>query len=147
MKYLVARKPNNLYHSLNDFDRIFDNFWSDFSPAPQTRQPKVDIVEDEKGFVLEAELPGFSEKEVEVNIEKHVLTISSTKEEKEEKKDEENSFLVRERRMSSFRRSFVLPEGVAENQIKGEFKNGILTLNIPKLPEEQPKKIEVKIAS
>jgi HSP20 family molecular chaperone IbpA len=157
MKYVVTRRPYGVQSSLNHFDRIFNNFWSDYPTAASTKLPKVDIRENDKEYVLEAELPGYGEKDVDVNVEKHVLLISSVNEikdvkeesvEKAEKVEKVNeSFLIRERLTSSFQRSFVLPEGVSEDKIKGEFKNGILTLVIPKLPEKQPKKIEVKIAS
>jgi len=154
MKYVVTRRPYGVQSSLNNFDRIFNNFWSDYPTAASTKLPKVDIRENDKEYVLEAELPGYGEKDVDVNVEKHVLLISSAnetkdvKEEKVEKTEKVNeSFLVRERLTSSFQRSFVLPEGVSEDKIKGEFKNGVLTLIIPKLPEKKPKKIEVKIAS
>jgi len=157
MKYVVTRRPYGVQSSLNNFDRIFNNFWSDYPAAASTKLPKVDIRENDKEYVLEAELPGYGEKDIDVNVEKHVLLISSVNEtedvkeetvEKAEKVEKvEESFLIRERHTSSFQRSFVLPEGVSEDKIKGEFKNGILTLVIPKLPVKQPKKIEVKIAS
>ena len=153
MKYVVTR-PYGVQSSLNNFDRIFNNFWSDLPEASSNKLPKVDIRVNDKEYVLEAELPGYGENDIDVNVEKHVLLISSVKVEKNEKSAEteksekvQDEFLIRERRAASFQRSFVLPEGVAEDKIKGEFKNGILTLIIPKLPEKQPKKIEVKIAS
>ncbi len=144
MKYLVTRKPVGSLSSLNDFDRIFSNFWNDLSTVPSVRAPRVDIKERKDSYLLEAELPGLSEKDVDVQVEKHILTISAKTE--EEKKDEQENYLIQERRSSSFRRSFKLPEGVAEENIHAEFKHGILTLTIPKLPEKQPKKIEVKVA-
>lgn len=156
MKYVVTGRPYGVKSSLNNFDRIFNNFWSDFPAAASTALPKVDIRENEKEYVLEAELPGYGEKDIDVNVEKHVLLISSVSDnetenakEKSDEKDDtvKESYLIRERRTTSFQRSFVLPEGVSEDKIKGEFKNGILTLVIPKLPVKQPKKIEVKIAS
>ena len=146
MKYLVTRKPASSLSLLNDFDRIFNNFWTDFPAASSVNMPRVDIRDDGAGkFILEAELPGLTEKDVKVSIEKHILTISSAKEEnKDEKLD---GYVIRERRQTSFQRSFVLPEGVAESGVQAEFKHGVLTLEIPRLPEAQPKKIEVKIAS
>jgi HSP20 family protein len=160
MKYVVARKPYNSVNSIREFDRIFNSFWNELPSVPKVRSPRVDIREREGEYLLEAELPGLTEKDVEVNVEKHILTISSIQpaaeeraevkaEEKAEEKKEafHEQFLVREIGRSSFHRSFKLPEGVSEEEIKAEFKNGILTLVIPKLPEQQPKKIEVKLAS
>ena len=150
MKYVVTRSPFNAQSTLNNFDRMFNNFWSDFPSASSVKPssvklPKVDIRENDKEYILEAELPGYGEKDIDVNVEKHILTISSVEDVKKEESQEE--FLVRERRSNSFQRSFVLPEGVSEDKIKAEYKNGILTLAIPKLPAKQPKKIAVKIAS
>jgi HSP20 family protein len=168
MKYVVTRKPYNSGNSIREFDRIFNSFWNELPSVPKVRSPRVDIREREGEYLLEAELPGLTEKDVEVNVEKHILTISSIQpaveeraevkaEEKSEGKAEEKAeakkeafqehFLVREIGRSSFHRSFKLPEGVSEEAIKAEFKNGILTLVIPKVPAQQPKKIEVKLAS
>ncbi len=161
MKYVVTRKPYNSVNSIREFDRIFNSFWNELPSVPKVRSPRVDIREREGEYLLEAELPGLTEKDVEVNVEKHILTISSIQPAAEEKAAEEKAevkaevkkeafqeqFLVREIGRSSFHRSFKLPEGVSEEAIKAEFKNGILTLVIPKLPAQQPKKIEVKLAS
>ncbi len=145
MKYVVTRSPFNALSTLNNFDRMFNNFWSDFPTASNVKLPKVDIRENDKEYILEAELPGYGEKDIDVNIEKHILTISSVEDVKTEETHEE--FLIKERRSNSFQRSFVLPEGVFEDKIKAEYKNGILILVIPKLPAKQPKKIAIKIAS
>ena len=77
MKYVVTGRPYGVQSSLHNFDRIFNNFWSDFPTASSTALPKVDIRENEKEYVLEAELPGYGEKDVDVNVEKHILLISS----------------------------------------------------------------------
>ena len=104
--------------------------------------PSVDVYEDEKAYYVEAELPGYTEDEVNVHVEKHVLHISS---EKANEKKENRKFLVRERGYVKFDRSFTLPEGINESGIEAEFSNGILKVTLPKTPIEQPKKIEVKI--
>lgn len=146
MKYLVTRKPASSLSLLNDFDRIFNDFWTDFPTASTANMPRVDIRDNGEGkYILEAELPGLTEKDVKVSIEKHILTISSVKE--EDKNEKLDGYVIRERRHTSFQRSFVLPEGVDETAVQAEFKHGVLTLEIPRLPEAQPKKIEVKIAS
>ncbi|MDC7245559.1 MAG: Hsp20/alpha crystallin family protein [Sphaerochaetaceae bacterium] len=146
MKYIVSRNSQPSVLS-RDFDDLFSNLWSNWG-YPAVKSPAVDIWEDEKAYMISAELPGFSEKDVDVHVDKHVLRISSVCEAENEKKEEKESpkYLIRERYCSSFERSFTLPEGVDEENISGEFKNGVLTLTVPKLPEKQPKKIEVKIA-
>ncbi|MGI6433022.1 MAG: Hsp20/alpha crystallin family protein [Sphaerochaetaceae bacterium] len=115
--------------------------------VPATKSPTVDVYEDEKAYYLDAELPGYDEKDVDVHIDKHVLKISSVCEaETEEKSAEaEPRYLIRERYCRSFERSFTLPEGIDEDNIEGTFKNGVLHIAMPKVPEKQPKKIDVKI--
>jgi len=108
-----------------------------------SRFPAVDITENDDAYILEAELPGYKQREVKVNIEKHVLKLSSTKETKKEEKDKKH--LVSERYYQSFERSFSLPEDVDEEKISGEFADGILTLTLPKKEVAKPKAIEVKI--
>jgi len=146
MKYIVSRNSQPSVLS-RDFDDLFSNLWGNWG-YPSVKSPAVDIWEDKNAYMISAELPGYSEKDVNVHVDKHVLKISSVCEaEKEEKEDKEApKYLIKERYCSSFERSFTLPEGVDEEKISGEFKNGVLTLTIPKLPEKQPKKIEVKIA-
>ena len=125
-----------------EIDRLFDdlpdgNFW-----GFEGNYPKVDVREEKDGYVLEADLPGMSEKDIEVKVEHNLLTISSAK--KEEKEEKKNGYLVRERRAYSFARSFALPEDVNREHIDAQFKNGVLTLILAKKPEAQPKKIEIK---
>jgi spore coat protein M/HSP20 family protein len=149
MKYVVTRNPQTAANVGQNFESLFNSLWNNWG-VPSTKTPSVDIWEDEKAYMIEAELPGYSEKEINVHVDKHVLKISSLCEvENEEKSDKEEktspNYLVRERYCSAFERSFTLPEGVDEENISGEFKNGILTLTVPKLPAKQPKKIDVKI--
>jgi HSP20 family protein len=130
-------RPNNLF----DWDGLLDNFFTD-TPVWNARTPAVDVREAEDEYLMEAELPGLTDKDIELNIEDNILTLSSKKEQnKEEKK---NGYLIRERRKHEFARTFVLPKDVDREKIKGEFKNGLLVVSIPKKPEAKPRKIDVK---
>ncbi|NMA22983.1 MAG: Hsp20/alpha crystallin family protein [Spirochaetales bacterium] len=120
---------------------LFDSMLRDWNMLP-TRFPAVDITEGEKAYTLEAELPGYKQEEVTVQVEKHVLKISSVKESKEE---ERKQLLVSERCYQCFERSFTLPEDVDEDKIEGKFENGLLVLTMPKKEVVKPKAIEVKI--
>ena len=133
--YLMTRNADS------DFDTLFDDMFGNWGIRNST-YPTVNVYEDSKAFYVEAELPGYTSDEVNIDVEKHVLHISS---EKEEKKDD-RKYVVRERSFIKFNRAFSLPEGINEDAIEAEFKNGILTITLPKLPVEQPKKISVKIA-
>ena len=135
MNYLMTR------NAANDFDTFFNDMLGNWGVKNSTI-PSVDVYEDEKAYYLEAELPGYTEDEVNVHVEKHVLHISS---EKVNEKKENKKVLVRERGYVKFDRSFTLPEGINESGIEAEFSNGILKVTLPKTPVEQPKKIEVKI--
>jgi HSP20 family protein len=135
---LVRYEPTTL-SLLNSFDRLFDGI----SGERATSVPAVDVRETETGWHMEVDLPGLSEKDVEVKLENNLLTISSRKE--QEQQEKKNGYLLRERRASSFCRSFVLPDEADREKIEALFANGVLSLSFPKLPAAQPKTIEVKV--
>jgi len=141
MKSLVTYKPFTLGEVWGDFDRMIDRIFSD-TPIWEARIPAVDVREEKDRYVLEADLPGLTEKDIEVKVEDNLLTISSKKDEKREEK--RNGYLIRERRSSAFQRSFVLPTDVDKENITAQFKNGILTLDMKKLASAQPKSIPVR---
>ncbi len=141
MNGLVKAFRNDAVPMWVDFDKMMDSLFPDV-PAWEARVPAVDIREEEGRYVLEAELPGLTEKDVEVKVEDAILTIFSSKNEDVEKKSD--GFLLRERKSSAFKRSFVLPKDVDRENIAAKFKNGILSIELGKSPELQPKTIEVK---
>ncbi len=103
--------------------------------------PAVDINETSDSFIVKTELPGVEKEDVNVNLENNVLTIKGEK--KTEIKDSKQHRT--ECSYGSFTRSFTLPQTVDVEKIEAEYKDGILTLTVPKLTEEKPKQIEVKI--
>ena len=128
------------------FNDVFDTSAMCYS---KTAAPRVDIEEDNKSYTLEMELPGRTEKDVEIELNQNNLKISSAKTlEKEEKKEEKKAgkYLLKERRTSSFERSFILPKDVDTEKLSADFKNGILTIYMEKKPSESPRKIEIKAA-
>jgi len=135
---LIRYNPTALLDNVSSW---FDDFLTE-PTFGNSGLPAVDVRETDSEYVMEVELPGLTEKDVEVKLEKSLLTISSNKEQsKEEKK---NGYVMRERRQSRFSRSFVLPEGIDSEKIVAEFKNGVLNLTFPKAPAAKPKTIEVK---
>jgi HSP20 family protein len=130
-------RPNNLF----DWDGVLDNFFSD-TPVWNARTPAVDVRESEDEYLMEAELPGLTEKDIELNVEDNILTLSSKKE--QDKEEEKNGYLIRERCRHEFARTFVLPKDVDREKIKAEFKYGLLFVSIPKKPEAKPRKIDVQ---
>ncbi len=128
----------------NEMDKLFDgmrNTW----PQSTSRTPAVNVREDGNAYVFEAELPGMDDTDVDVTIENGRLTISSHTAEnsKEQKGEEDLSYLLRERRSQQFSRSFGLPRDVDQSKIKAEFKNGLLTLTLPKAEEAKPRTIKI----
>ena len=131
-------RPADLF----DWNRTLDSFFDD-TPVWNTQTPAVDVKEEEKRYLMEVELPGLTDKDIELKVEDNILTLSSKKEEsKEEKK---NGYLLRERRSAEFCRTFVLPQDADRAEVKAEFKNGLLVVDIPKKPEAQPRKIDVRV--
>jgi HSP20 family protein len=108
------------------------------------RAPVVDVAERENEYEITAELPGMEEKDIELTVSDDVLKIRG--ERKEEKEEKNKDYHISERRYGSYQRSFRLPEGVDDSKIEAKFKNGLLTVTLPKTAEAQKKskKIEVK---
>jgi HSP20 family protein len=126
------------------FNPFFDDFFgSELLEARNNRNvPSANVKEKENKFEIELAVPGFDKEHVKVELNDKVLTISSAREEQNEEKDEKYS--RREFRYSSFSRSFRLPENIQESEIKANFKNGILTIEVPKALEvKKVKSIEI----
>ena len=141
MNSLIKYQPSYL-DMFDDLDRVFDSLVGGTSLG-RARVPAVDIREEEDRYVLEAELTGLTEKDVEVKVQDNLLLISSKQEKETEEK--KKGYLLKERRSSSFSRSFVLPKDVDREKIEAAFKNGLLTLTLHKSPETKPRAIEVKV--
>jgi len=130
---LVKWKPfDDLFKLHREMDRFFD---TDIYPA-------VDIYEDEERISIEAELPGMKVEDVDISIDKNILTIKG--EINQEDRREKKSFWRVERSYGSFSRSFTLPSTIDQENIVAEHKDGILTIQIAKKQGVEPKKIEIK---
>lgn len=103
--------------------------------------PAVDVSEADGKLVVKAELPGMSKDDVDIALTDNVLTIRGEK--KQEEKREEGEMHVWERSYGSFMRSFTLPCRVSEDQVTAEFKDGVLTVTLPKVEEPAGRKIEI----
>jgi HSP20 family protein len=108
-----------------------------------TWAPAVDIFETEHKLVVKADLPDIKPEELDIRVENNILTIRG--ERKFEKKVNENNYLRVERSYGSFSRSFSLSNTVNTESIEAEYKNGVLTVSIPKLEEAKPKQIKVRV--
>jgi HSP20 family protein len=145
------REMDSLHRSI---DRLFADAWGgSFAPSllsetwSTTRiTPSLDVSEDEKGFHVSVELPGMSDKDVAVTVTDRVLTIRGEKKEEKEKKDKD--VFRQERAYGSFRRTIELPSDIDSSKIEAKFKDGVLTIELPKTKQAQDrvKQIPVKAA-
>lgn len=138
------------------FNDLFGDFADDGYMMPSInlkkvfQAPKVDIKEDSGAYTLQMDLPGKTDKDVKIELNHNVLTISSEKSEdkKEEKseKKEDGKWLVKERSYQKFSRSFTLPDDVEAEKVAAEVKNGVLTVTMPRKAFPAPKRIAIKSA-
>jgi HSP20 family protein len=105
--------------------------------------PRVDIVEQDGGYELVADLPGLKKEDIKIEIKDNMLTLRGEKKLEEEKKDK--NYRLCERYHGEFVRTFALPENVNRDGIVAEFKDGVLKLEIPKTEKAKPKQIEVQV--
>ena len=106
--------------------------------------PLVDISEDEKEYLIKAEIPEMKKEDIKLNVHDDVLTI--TGERKYEKEEKNKKYHRVERAYGSFLRSFTLPEDADGSKVNAEYKDGVLKVHLPKSEKAKPKAIEVKIA-
>ena len=114
---------------------LFDDDFLPVLSQRSTSMPAVNIKEDDKKFALDLAVPGIDKKDLKIEIHEDVLTISS--ENKNEKEETQDGFKRREFSYSSFCRSFYLPENVNQDKIEASYKDGILTVELPKQKEEK----------
>ena len=107
--------------------------------------PAVDVYEDSEKVVLKLEVPGIEEKDLDVRVENHTLTVKG--ERKFEAEEKEENFHRIERRYGSFYRAFTLPNTVDTENVGAKYNAGVLKLELKKKPEAQPKQIKVNVAA
>lgn len=129
------------------FDRMFDEFFNEFNraemrPFEPAFSPLMDVSETDTEIKVVVELPGMDEQDIDVSLERNVLTIGGEK--KAENRDEGENFYHVERTCGAFKRSVVLPAGVETGKVEATYKNGVLTIVLPKTAAAQARHIEVK---
>jgi len=136
-----------------EIDRAFDQFWNEFGRPIANRDgfgvatPAIDVRETDKALEVSAELPGLSDRDVELEISGDTLILRGEK--TDEHKEERKGVFVSERAYGSFYRAVPLPPGIDTERAEANFDNGVLTVTLPKTDEaqQQVKRIEVKQAS
>ncbi|MDD2598079.1 MAG: Hsp20/alpha crystallin family protein [Kiritimatiellae bacterium] len=149
----VRRAQWNPYRDFqSEMNRLFDDFFTDFSIEPRwggfeseeaVFAPGVNLSESDKEITVAVELPGMDEKDVKVEMDDNVITISGEK--KVEKEEKKRNWHFRESSYGSFRRSIPLPASVSGDDAKASFKRGVLTVTVPKREEDQANRKTVKI--
>ena len=147
MKTLAMYRPNSIHNALNDFDFYFGSIFGDSILPPPAKVcnhlPSVDIRETEKSYVLDMELPGYDAKNIDIHIDGASLSVASRQEKirdanakdsagNTDSAENQGTWILKERSVNSFSRSFKLPENANPEEITAEFKDGILTMEIKK---------------
>lgn len=130
------------FKPLKSLKRFFED-WDLELPSETVNLPKIDVWEDNDKYVVEAELPGFDKKDIDVNITDDILTIKAVRKKEEEKKDK--NYYYAERSYGEFIRSLRLPSEVDKKSIKAKYNNGVLELTLPKTKEAKEKSTKVEI--
>lgn len=155
----VAERSRRPFWDLREeIENLFDEFYSGNALAPLRQRfrpgalvtaasmPKLDVIDKPDELRLVAELPGMEEKDIDIEVTDSTLTLSGEKKEDIEEGEKEGDYYLCERRFGSFKRSVRLPEGIDHDKIAATFRNGVLTVRLPKTAEaQQPsRKIEVR---
>jgi len=133
----LCRPQGNLLDQF--FNSNMENFWND--PKTLDYTPRADILEQDDKYLINMDMPGLDKKDVKIEVEDGYLVISG--ERKSEHENKKDGWLKCERSYGKFQRSFNLGGNVDESKIKAEFKNGELTLTLPKAEKAQKKKISI----
>jgi len=125
-----------------DADRLMNEFFSRPQLHVSPGGPEADFYETEDHFVLEMDLPGFTQEDVELTVEKGVLSISG--ERTLERDEEKGNYHLRERSWGKFSRSFSIPHTIDAESVDAIFNRGVLTVKMPKAAEALARKIQIK---
>jgi HSP20 family protein len=140
----TLRRYNWLSGPRRDF---FDRFFEDFGlpsvfPGETGFSPAFDVSETEEALTVRAELPGIEQKDIDISISDGILTIKGEK--KHEKEEENACYHTVERRYGTFSRTMRLPTEVDAEKVDATFKDGVLSVTLPKSETSKPRKIEIK---
>lgn len=150
----AKREEEHPFYSLQrEMNRLFDDFFRGFDLEPfgvlEDRDagfsPSIDVRESDAEFTIKAEIPGIDEKDVEVLVSDDAVTLKGEK--KEEQEDRGRDYYRLERSYGSFHRVIPLPRGITLEKVEATFKNGVLTVKLPKTEEAQSKGKKIPITT
>jgi HSP20 family protein len=134
--------PFRMMEEILGWDPFRELGWQGERRLAPTFAPTFEVLERKDAYVFKADLPGVKESDLDISLTENRLTLSGHRE--AEKKAEDETFYTYERSYGSFTRTFSLPEGVDGEHVHADLKDGVLTLVVPKKPEVQPKRIQIK---
>ena len=141
LRTLVNLNPANEFRTIEE---LFDGlFGTPSRPTPAATTLPIDITENEGTLFVRAAVPGIEPEALDVNIEKNILTIRG--ETKHESSGENEKVYRREVSYGAFSRSVRLPDGLNLEAVDAEFKNGFVTIKLPRIPEEKPKALKINV--
>jgi HSP20 family protein len=137
------RPMRDIFAVQDEMNRMFDSFWGDRARDDDgALMPPVDVTEKEDKFSVSVELPGLKKDDIKLSLQNNVLTISGSKKREAESKDDRYHRI--ERSFGTFCRTVNLASTVDASKIDADFKDGILTVSLPKVEEARPKEISIK---
>ena len=143
------------FAELRRAEGLFDRAWRGFGIQPASANSRswsipIDIGEENDRLIVSASLPGLKSEDIKVSVDGNVLTFraeaSSESGSSQDEHKNEAGYLVRERHYGSFARSIRLPKSVDREKIESRYQDGVLRVELPKVPEQTPREIEVKVA-
>ena len=149
MKYGITRTNSVPSKSLSSFRRNIDTLFDDFFKLDTSDLfesqwiPEIDVIDEREQIIIKADVAGIDEKDLDVNLENNILTISGKR--FEERKDSGKNFVVSERKSGSFTRSVNLPAGVRAEDISADLKKGVLQITVKKGEQIESKQIKIDI--
>lgn len=145
-----SRVPNTI-SPRREMERMFENFfkgfrdlssWESRFPFGAATFPSIDMYDEQDRYVVKAEVPGFEKDDIHISFTDHTLQLRGEVNQEEEK--EERDYYYNERYYGSFSREIPLPSAVDHDQIRASFKNGVLTIELPKSKESLPREIRIE---
>jgi len=135
-----------LFDLRDELDRLFESPFGELSRTSRLMNgwsPAVDLYEDKNNFIVKVELPGMKREDIEVSLHDGALTISG--ERKSEEKFDDANLHRTERYFGRFQRSLLLPKAVQADKVAAQYRDGVLSITLPKSEEAKPKQIEVNV--
>lgn len=138
--------PARTMRDLLRWDPFRDARWADpfreMAPLGGTFVPSVDVRETQNEYILEADVPGLGERDIEISVTGNRLSISGKRE--DERREESDTFYAMERQSGSFCRTFTMPEGADLGSVQADLSAGVLTVTVPKRTEVKPRRVNVR---